>query len=78
MAKVRLEIRPWLSDMLSAKGWGRFVLEEEIVEGSTLGDLLTKLTAQSQAFDEVLFEPGDTSAQQLGGYYHQRAAIVIA
>ncbi|MBM2824953.1 MAG: hypothetical protein HW402_617 [Dehalococcoidales bacterium] len=57
MGKVRLEIRPWLSDVLSARGWGLSVLEEEIAEGATLGDLLSKLTARSQAFDEVLFEP---------------------
>ncbi len=57
MGKVRLEIRPWLSEVLVARGWGNSVLEEEIAEGTTLGDLFRKLTARSQAFDEVLFEP---------------------
>lgn len=49
--------RPWLSDVLGPKGSGPLILEEEMLDGATLGDLLKKLTAKHQAFEEVLFDP---------------------
>ncbi len=65
MGKVRLEIRPWLSDALGSEKPGLLVLEEEIQAGATIGDLLRKLIAEHQAFDKVLFDP---ESRQLRNY----------
>ncbi len=65
MAKIRLEIRPWLSETFGSKESGVIVLEQEIQEGITMGDLLTKLAAEHQAFGGVLFDP---KTQELSGY----------
>ncbi len=57
MNKIRLEIRPWLSTLLNPKVEGPLVLEKEIPEGATLGDLLKELIAEHEPFGEVLFDP---------------------
>lgn len=70
MAQIRLEIRPWLSDLVSSKESGVIFLEREIQEGITLGDLFTKLAAEHQAFGQALF---DSETQQVS----DSMAIVI-
>ncbi len=57
MGKIRLEIGSGLSDVISSKEPGPLVLEKEMPEGTTLGDLLRKLAAEHQAFGQVLFDP---------------------
>ncbi|MFH1382225.1 MAG: MoaD/ThiS family protein [Chloroflexota bacterium] len=62
--KVRVEIRPWLSDGLSPNGSGAVVLEEQIEKGATVSGLLTRLAAEHKALGKVLFEP---DGRQLNG-----------
>ncbi|MFC1987423.1 MoaD/ThiS family protein [Chloroflexota bacterium] len=65
MAKIRLEIRPWLSEAFDSKKSGGIVLEQEIKTGTTVCDLLTQLSEKYQALGEVLFDPQN---KQLNGY----------
>ncbi|MFH0769193.1 MAG: MoaD/ThiS family protein [Chloroflexota bacterium] len=64
MGKISLEVRPWLSDVLGAKSPEPLVMQREVPAGTTIGDVLRKLTAEHQAFGEVLF---DSQTRQLRG-----------
>ncbi len=65
MGRIRLEILPWVSDVFGGQGSGRLVLEENIKEGATIGDLVRKLASEHQAFSDVVF---DTKTDKLSGY----------
>jgi molybdopterin converting factor small subunit len=65
MGSVSLEIMPWLSHYLAAERSGRVILEREVDDGTTVRDLLQELTAQNQAFNEVLF---DAKSGKLAGH----------
>ncbi len=56
MAKVRLEIVPWLTRAFGKQGLGRLVLEHEIEDGEILGRLLRDLAVQYEEFGEVAFD----------------------
>ena len=64
MGRIRLEILPGISDVLDNQGGGRFVLEETIEEGATIGDLIKKLGNEHQAFGDIIF---DTKTGKLSG-----------
>lgn len=64
MGRIRLEILPWVSDVFGGQGSGRLVLEENIKEGATIGDLVRKLASEHQAFSDVIF---DTKTDKLSG-----------
>ncbi len=56
MAKVRLEIVPWLTRNFGGQGLGRLVLEREVPEGQFLGKLLRELAAEHPEFARVTFD----------------------
>jgi len=64
MGRIRLEIQPWISDVLDNQAVGNLILEETIEEGATIGDLMRKLGSQNQAFGDVMF---DTETDKLSG-----------
>ncbi len=64
MGKVRLEIPHSLAGMLNVKGSEWLILDKEIGEGATIGDLLTDLTSSYTDFHKVVFNP-DT--RKVGG-----------
>jgi len=43
--------------MLNAQGSGQFVMEREIEEGATIGDVLTGLAPIASDFRKVVFNP---------------------
>jgi molybdopterin converting factor small subunit len=57
MSSVQLEILPWLSRYFATGHAGRVALELEVVDGMTVRDLLEEITAQDEAFRQVLFNP---------------------
>ena len=65
MAKVKLEVIPWLTDYFGARGASRLVLEEEAAEGQTVRDLLDRLAARYQEFGNLAF---DADKGQLSGH----------
>ena len=64
MEGVRLEIFPWLSRYLGEADDRRAVIEREISEGTTVGDVLAELASRNQALGAVLF--GDGSGRLAG------------
>jgi molybdopterin converting factor small subunit len=62
MAKVRIEVIPWLSHALDPGKSGRYVATEELTAGRTLRDLLCQLAGKHRAFAELIF---DTDRQQI-------------
>lgn len=65
MSRVRLEILPGISDAFGDCGSGRLLLEENIEEGATMGDLMRKLASEYQAFGDIIF---DRKTDKLSGY----------
>ncbi len=65
MGRIRLEVLPWISDVLDNQAVGNLILEETIEEGATIGDLMRKLGSENQAFGDVMF---DTETDKLSGY----------
>ena len=59
MSKVQLKMSPWLASVLELKapGSGWFILEREIREGATVGDLLAELASSYNGFSKVVFDP---------------------
>jgi len=65
MAKVKLEVIPWLTDYFGARGASRLVLEEEAAEGEKVRDLLVRLADRYQEFGRLAF---DAEKGQLSGH----------
>ncbi len=67
MGKIQLRIPPWIASMLGEEGSVWFVLEKEIGDESTVGDLLRDLTASNANFRKAVFNPdvGKVSEQVL-------------
>ncbi|MFC1864641.1 MoaD/ThiS family protein [Chloroflexota bacterium] len=57
MGKVRLKITPSLASIVNAKGSDWFILEKEIGEGTTIGDLFSDLAFHYADFRKVVFNP---------------------
>jgi molybdopterin converting factor small subunit len=57
MSFIRLEILPWLSRAFDGTGATHVVQEHEVVEGSTVGELLDRLAADNSSFCSILYEP---------------------
>ncbi len=58
MAKIKLEIRPWLSDLINEKKEsGPLVLEKEVAEGTTLSVVLQDLAKEHQKFGNAFYDP---------------------
>jgi molybdopterin converting factor small subunit len=53
---IRLEILPWLSRGFDGKGASRIVLEREVVDGTTVRDLLEQLAADHPSFGHILYD----------------------
>ncbi len=64
MAMIRLEIQPWVSELLGSQAEGNLVLEENVEEGDTIGDLLKKLKNENQTFGRIMF---DTETGNING-----------
>ena len=67
MGKVQLKMPPWIASMLNAGSSDWLVLEKEIGEKTTVGDLLAELTSGYDGFRRVVFNPdvGKVSDQVL-------------
>ncbi len=70
MFRIRLEILVGFSDALGGKGSDPIVFDKETEEGTTVGDVIRKLAAEHQAFDEAVF---DTKTDKLSG----QVAVVL-
>ena len=57
MGKVRLRIPSSIADTLNEQRSDWFILEKEIGEGATMGDLLTDLAFSYADFRKVVFNP---------------------
>lgn len=57
VSKVQLRIPPWIASLLKGQDSDWLVLEPEIGEGATLGNLLTELTTSDAGFRKVVFNP---------------------
>ncbi len=64
MGKLRLEIYPWLSSTVGADPITSVILEEEIADGETVKDLLSRMAPRYPSFVEAIFH---TKTQQLTG-----------
>ncbi len=62
MAKVELHLYPPLSYKMSSKRVGALILEEKIVQGETLGNLLAKLANRNLEAWQAIF---DAQAHQI-------------
>ncbi len=58
MNTVKLEVLPWLTEALGARPSEHLLMEEEVADGATVGDLLTKLAQRYPRFQKVAFAPG--------------------
>ena len=65
MVGVRLEVTAGLSHYFGGEGPGRVVLEKEVRDGATVGDLLEEITSRKQELRELLF---DVQTGRLSGY----------
>ena len=70
MGRVKLVIRPWLSDVFGSAGQGPLLLEQEIKKDTTVGDVLKELATTHQGFAEAVF---DAEKRNLSG----RISIVL-
>ncbi len=57
MGKVRLEISPTLAGLLNMDKSDWIIVQKEIEESATIGDLLTDLAFTYSAFRTAVFEP---------------------
>ncbi len=57
VGKVQLKIPPWVGVMLNEQGSGWFILEKEIGEGATIGDVLADLAFSYTDFRRAVFNP---------------------
>jgi molybdopterin converting factor small subunit len=57
MGKIRLKIPPFLAVMMKSPDSDWLIIEYEIGEESTIGDVLTKLASSYPNFREVIFNP---------------------
>lgn len=57
MGKVQLKLPPWIAILLKAQGSDWLILEREIGEGTTIGDLLAELTFSYTGFRKMVFNP---------------------
>ncbi len=56
MAQVTLEVLSWLSPRLGAQQAGRTSLQEEVAEGETVRDLLSRLASKYPDFINLVFD----------------------
>jgi molybdopterin converting factor small subunit len=64
VARVRLEVVPWLTRAFGVAESGRFVKEEEVDAGTTVRELFDRLATQYQGFAEFVF---DRDSRELTG-----------
>ena len=57
MAKVHVKITPSLAGALNTSGTKWIVLEKDISEHSTIGDLFTDIALTDKEFRKVIFDP---------------------
>jgi len=57
VGKVQLKIPPWVASMLNEQGSGWLILEREVGEGATIGDLLADLAVSYSDFRKAVFNP---------------------
>jgi molybdopterin synthase sulfur carrier subunit len=56
MSCVRLEVMPWLGRYFDAERLGAVILEKDVVDGTTVGDLMKEMASQNEEFGRVLFD----------------------
>ena len=57
MGKVQLKMLPWIASMLNKQSSDWFIIEKEIEDGTTIGDLLADLAFSYTGFRKVVFNP---------------------
>lgn len=73
MGKVHLEIWPWLSRHEEPTGFHRIILEEEVREGETVRDFLSRMAEGRRVFREVIFNPQSQElSRQVTVIYNER------
>ena len=70
MARVSVQILPWLVKELGFPEESPIALDEEIPDGLTAGELLTQLARKHERFGQVVFDAAD---QRI----HEQVAIVL-
>jgi molybdopterin converting factor small subunit len=55
--RVKVEVWPWLSETLGARGAEKRVLEQQLPDGTTLRALLACLHQEHARFGELVFDP---------------------
>jgi len=66
MGRVRLKIPPWVAGMLNTFSSDWLILEKEIGEEATVGNLLAELALDSPEFRKAVFDPDtDKSSGQV-------------
>ena len=67
MSKVQLKLPPFFASMLNEPGTDWLIIENEIEDGTTIGDLLEGLASSYPGFRKVVFNPdaGEVSEQVL-------------
>ncbi len=79
MGKVRLEIWPWLSRHEEPTGFRRIILEEEVGEGETVRDFLSRMAEAHRVFREVIFNPQSKElSRQVTVIYNDRLLELAA
>ncbi len=57
MGKVRLEISPDLAGVLNAESYDWLILERQLGENTTIGDLLADLAFSNADFSRAVYDP---------------------
>ena len=65
MAKVQVRISPSLAGSLNASGAEWLILEKEIGERSTIGDIFSNIALDDTEFRKVVFDPETATLNNL-------------
>lgn len=55
--RISVEVFPWLSETVGGTISGKVVMSEELPDGETLRDLLTRLHRKHQRFGKLVYNP---------------------
>ena len=70
IGRIRLEILPGISDAFGGQGSGHLLMQKNIEEGDTMGDLIRKLASEHKTFGDIIF---DSKTNKISGF----VAIVL-
>jgi len=70
LGTVRLEVYPWVSELLGGGRADRLLLEEEVHAGDTVRHLLHRLAARYPDFARRAFDPASGQLSSLVSLFH--------